>query len=255
MDLPHSEFLLLGSTRASAWADIGLLVVCVVVFEFVAGVAVALITGVAGLPEEVPDPAVERILVLPVIALRAAGMIAIIAGALWFRRQSVRSLGVRRRGVALDCLLGPGATGVAFALISIWQVILWAVWPALWEETGENALRIMELVPRLNPSGFALLALLIGVYEELLFRGFLMTRLRRATGSWVLAVLLSTALFVSLHTLDQEAVVIIPITILSLVFSVVTIWRRSVVPAIVGHWLFDLYAFLGLYYWAGDKWA
>ena len=67
--------------------------------------------------------------------------------------------------------------------------------------------------------------------------------------------MLSTALFVSLHTLDQEAVVIIPITILSLVFSVVTIWRRSVVPAIVGHWLFDLYAFLGLYYWAGDKWA
>ena len=96
---------------------------------------------------------------------------------------------------------------------------------------------------------------MIGVYEELVFRGFLMTRLRRATGSWTAAVVLSTLVFTGLHALDQLPVALVAITILSLVFSVVTILRRSIIPAIVGHALFDLSQLLILHAQAGDTWA
>jgi membrane protease YdiL (CAAX protease family) len=81
-----------------------------------------------------------------------------------------------------------------------------------------------------------------------------MPRLRRATGSWVLAVALSTVPFAMLHLLDQQAIAIGPIAILSIVFSVVTIMRRSIVPAIIGHTLFNLSQFLALVYQAGNTW-
>ena len=61
-------------------------------------------------------------------------------------------------------------------------------------------------------------------------------------------------IFTVLHAGDQELAALGPITILALVFSVMTIWRKSIVPAIVAHFLFDWSQFLFLYYSAGDNW-
>jgi membrane protease YdiL (CAAX protease family) len=119
----------------------------------------------------------------------------------------------------------------------------------------ENVERILELIPNMSLLVFGGVALVIGLYEELLFRGFLMPRLRRWTGSWTIAVLISTALFTALHAFDQTTGALVPIGILSLVFSLVTIWRRSIVPAIIGHFLFDWSQFIGLYVIAGDRWT
>ena len=127
--------------------------------------------------------------------------------------------------------------------------------PLVAKGAGLLAERIIQMVPRLRPLGFAGVALVISIYEELLFRGFLMTRLRRGTGSWTLAVVLSTAVFTALHAFDQTASALVAVTILSLVFSGVTIWRRSIIPAIVAHALFDLSQFLLLNLQAGDSWT
>ena len=67
----------------------------------------------------------------------------------------------------------------------------------------EKAQAALAMVPRLHPLGYVGVAAMVGIYEEIVFRGFLMTRLRRATGSWFVAVLASTALFTSLHAFDQ----------------------------------------------------
>ena len=110
-------------------------------------------------------------------------------------------------------------------------------------------------IVKFYPLGFTGLAILIGFYEELAFRGFLMTRLRRATGSWTIAVLVSTAIFTALHAIEQTWPALIAITVLSLIFSLVTIWRRSIMPAILGHALFDLFQFLFLQFQMGDSWV
>ena len=137
----------------------------------------------------------------------------------------------------------------------MWQMTLMAFWPKLLEQMYENAQLIMAMVPKHHPLVLGLLSMAIAVYEELLFRGFLLPRLRRVTNSWFLAVLISTALFTAPHLVDQLPAAMVPIAILSLVFSVVTIWRRSIVPAIFGHFLFDFAQFLYLYTQAGDSWA
>ena len=82
-----------------------------------------------------------------------------------------------------------------------------------------------------------------------------MTRLRRGLGSWTAAVVLSTTVFTLLHAVDQTPAALMPVAILSVVFSITTIWRRSLVPAIIAHWLFNLANLIGLYYMAGESWA
>jgi membrane protease YdiL (CAAX protease family) len=118
----------------------------------------------------------------------------------------------------------------------------------------KNADMIMKAVPRVSPALFLFVSLVIGYYEELIFRGILMTRLRRVTGSWALAVIGNSAVFIPLHLMDQAAAALLAVASLSLIFSIVTIWRRSLVPAILAHALFDFTMFVQLYYTAGDQW-
>ena len=247
--------LLLENTRKSSWADLGAAIVMVTAFVFFSEGALAAAIGVLDLPPEVPDSEIGRIILVPALTLRAAGIMAITALILRHRSQTVRSVGVARQGLALNVVLGICAMLVSYGVIILWLVLTWMIWPEVTERMTENADRIMELVPKQSPAGFMFLAVLIGLYEELFFRGFLMTRLRRATGSWTVAVLLSTAMFAALHAFDQELAALVPITILSIIFSLVTIWRHSIIPAIVGHWLFNLSQFLGLYYTAGESWT
>jgi len=254
-----NELLLRTSTVGATWLDVAALVLFMVFLEVGMETAIAVIVGMPlGLPDLLEDPAhsaLQRACLLPMLAVRAAGTIVIIAAILRYRGQSAKSVGLGRRRFALNLLIGIGATGIAYALIYLTMSLVWLIWPTLWEQMQENADRIIDMVPRLHPLGFAGVALMIGLYEELLFRGFLMTRLRRGTGSWTVAVLLSTVVFTALHAFDQTASALIAVTILSLVFSVVTIWRRSIIPAVVAHTLFDLSQFLLLYLQAGDSWT
>jgi membrane protease YdiL (CAAX protease family) len=239
--------------------DTAALVISLVFLEVVAEVVIAAVAGVPldslGDMDDPTQSAFGRAFLLPTLAVRAAGTIVIVAAILRCRGQSAESVGIGGQGLALNLLVGLAATVIAYGLIYVAMLIIWLIWPALWEQMQENAERIIDMVPRLHPLGFAGVALVISVYEELLFRGFLMTRLRRGTGSWTLAVVLSTAVFTGLHAFDQTASALVAVTILSLVFSGVTILRRSIIPAIVAHALFDLSQFLLLNFQAGDSWT
>lgn len=249
----RDELLLVTSSRAAAWADVGIMALALVALEVLA-------LGLIKVLIDAPDPleqkaaAFQRQLLIPILTIRAIAVITMIAVVLRRRGQSLRSVGLDPSRLGIDFLLGAAMMGAAYALIGVWQILLWLFWPGLSKQMVQNTRILMDLIPRLHPLGFVALALMIGVYEELLFRGFLMPRLRRATGSWTLAVILSTVLFTALHAGDQTPAVLVPITILSLVFSVITIRRRSIVPAIFGHFLFDLSQFLGLYVLSGDSW-
>ena len=239
--------------------DVGALIVLLAIASVAAEVlAITLIGILIGGPFEAFDldeDVLGRIALVPVLAFRALATMVVIAAIVRRRRQSALSVGVGRSGFAVNLLLGIAAMGVSYGLIWIWQLFAWYCWPGLIDDMDENVERILELVPNMSLLAFGGVALVIGLYEELFFRGFLMPRLRRCTGSWTFAVLFSTALFTALHAFDQTTGALVPIAILSLVFSLVTIWRRSVVPAIIGHFLFDWSQFIGLYVIAGDRWT
>ena len=257
--LSGSEFLLLNEAPRSAWADIGWLVLFVIALEFLTAGLVHLVTGFAlGMEppaSEPTDPSVRQAMLLPTITLRALGAIVIITILARRRGQTARSVGLSWAKTPLNVVIGLAAFLVVYGLMAIAMPLLWLLWPDVLREMSENARRIMELVPKLRPAEFVPFAALIGVYEELVFRGFLMTRLRRGTGSWTVAVVLSTMVFTSLHAFDQTSSALVVVTILSLVFSLVTIWRRSIIPAIIAHGLFDLSQLLLLAFQAGDSWT
>jgi len=257
--LAASEFFLPRQTPRSAWSDIGWLALFLISFEFFASgllhFAAEFVLGTPLSPSETEAAQVRQAMLLPVISLRALVAIVIIAVLARRRGLTARSVGLTWSGAPLNLAIGLATLLVVYGLIAATMTLLWFLWPAVVGEMEENARRIMELVPNLRPVEFVPLAALIGVYEELVFRGFLMTRLRRATGGWTLAVILSTAVFTALHAFEQTQSALVIVAILSLVFSLVTIWRRSIIPAIIAHALFDLSQLLLLHLQAGDSWT
>ena len=248
-----------GSRVGAAWIDILTLIVCLVLFELVAStilfVVLDMTLGPFDIGADADDSGVARLMLIPGLALRAIGAFVIIALILRHRGQSARSVGLHGQRPVVNGLLGVATAIVAYWAVALTMVMFLLAWPGVVEQMQENARLISNMVPHLHPLGFVVLSAMIGLYEELLFRGFLMTRLHRATGSWILAVLISTIVFTALHALDQVSMALVAVTILSILFSLVTIWRRSIVPAIIGHGLWNLVQFLQLHVTAGDSWV
>ncbi len=260
--LPHAwrhEMLLLKSPRAGAWLDLVALAAMLLFLSVAVEVALWTIATapVGDDPQALAEvkPAVYRALLVPTLVIRAFAAGWIIRAIVLHRGQTIASLGLQSSRLGVNVLIGLGTAVVAGLLTALIMITIALVWPVVNEQMHENARRIMTMVPPMHPLAFAPLALVIGAYEELVFRGFILTRLRRGTGSWLAAVAICTAVFTALHSPDQTTAALVAVTVLSLVFSVVTVWRRSLIPAIIAHTLWNSSTFCLLYYQAGESWT
>lgn len=251
---PTHEMLLADSSRRSVCVDMAVVVLALIALELLSQVALYFATGVGELPDDAPDSDILKVLVMPIMPARAAIVTIVVVSLLAWRHQSLRSVGVSFERFGVNVLLGLAALGVAYGLIMPWAIAIQYLMPEIAESFNENADAIMAFLPRESPIHFLWMFLAVGIYEELLFRGFLMTRLRRLTGGWTWAAIVSSILFIVPHLIEQKAIALVPIGILAAVFCLVTIWRRSIVPAIIAHWLFDWSQLLGLYFVNGDAW-
>lgn len=84
-----------------------------------------------------------------------------------------------------------------------------------------------------------LLLAAVAVHEELLFRGLLLTYLRRVTGRWWSAVAITSLLFAALH-FPQGWLAMVQIAGLALVLCGLFIASRSLLAVMLAHFLFDL---------------
>jgi uncharacterized protein len=82
------------------------------------------------------------------------------------------------------------------------------------------------------------LVLVVAVAEEIIFRGYLILRLKTVTGSATSAVVLSSVIFALGHGYEGTAGVV-TVGFMGLFFAVVYVWRRSLVAPIVMHFLQD----------------
>ncbi len=251
---PH-DILLLYSSRGAALADVGIAVAVMVMLEALTALVVLLCFGWDAVGSEALNIELERTLLTPILAVRALAVAVLVVALLHVRRQPLRSVGVEYRGLGLNLALGAGGTVVIYALMFSVMFPLLIFVEEMREQMAQNAENLSSLLPKLTPLGLAGVAMAVGIYEELLFRGFLMTRLRRVFGNWPAAVLVSTIVFTALHAFDQTPAALLMIAILSIVFSVLTIWRKSIIPAVIAHALFDFSQFLLMYFTAGDSWA
>lgn len=117
------------------------------------------------------------------------------------------------------------------------------------KEAAMEQLRQVPLVPAL------FVALFAGVYEELAFRGFLLTRVRtllgaaegvRGGGREVAAVILS-AVFFGLGHLYQGPLGVAQTLVAGLVLGAIAAYRRSIVASMVAHVAVDVLGFVALH--------
>ncbi|MFQ5492016.1 MAG: lysostaphin resistance A-like protein [Phycisphaerae bacterium] len=224
----------------------------VVVFSGLLLVSILVMGLVAGMVLVVWGDIDERWLQVAGLPVQGAVWVALVAAMLAFREQSAASIGVCGDRWAVDGLLGLVTWGVAIASWLLGIAAVWVFWRSGFEELQNNIQSIEAMLPRMHPVFIVALQFVVAVYEEVVFRGFLLTRLRKAVGSWWLAVPLSSALFAGPHIMNQVSAAVLPLFVLGCALSVMTIWRRSLIPAILGHALWNSGTLVYLYYTSPD---
>ena len=86
------------------------------------------------------------------------------------------------------------------------------------------------------------MTIIVALWEEIVFRGFVLTRLNAIFKRWWLTILLASSVFGAVHIYEGLLAVLL-ISGLALIMSVLFVWRRSLVPSIVFHFLHDLVIF------------
>ena len=133
-----------------------------------------------------------------------------------------------RRELAIGAVAGVGAWLAVLAAVFVFALVLSAL-------SGE------ELLPQAPPAVIPwlagrpiLLRLAIaasaGLVEELFFRGFLQPRI---------GIGLSTLFFALAHLSYDQPIMLVGVTLLSVLYGLLTLWRQNIWPAIVAHFLFD----------------
>lgn len=108
--------------------------------------------------------------------------------------------------------------------------------------TTPNAVRNMILA---QPFLFRLfLVLRAAVVEEIIFRGYLIEKVRQLTGSTVLAVIVSVAPFGYAHLSGWGPVQLIPVFGAAVVLALLYVWKRDLPSNMLAHFLTDGAGFL-----------
>lgn len=150
---------------------------------------------------------------------------------------------VGRARSALRPLLGRGWDSVGRAATDL--ALAAATWLAV--EAAEAAAgmwrnaAVVALLPHGGPERavWVLVAVTVGVCEEVVYRGYLQTQLAAFTGRAGLAVVLQAALFGMAHG-EQGLAVVVRFTLYGVVFGALARWRRSLLPGIAAHIGIDL---------------
>ena len=176
------------------------------------------------------------------------GLLAMALIAFIIRRsgQSWRGVGLTCRAPGLDVL----AAGAALMTIYLSQFVIVMVAgilsPEFLFQMAKERVKVLYIFPSLHPAVTVAFCLFVGLYEELLFRGFLLTRLRVLFGGWTGPIVFSSVFFAVSH-LYEGGFAILQIFILSLVLSIVFVGRGSLVPVALAHAVFDMITFLAAY--------
>lgn len=117
-------------------------------------------------------------------------------------------------------------------------------------EEFRDKIQFAEAFGRIGYLQFATVLIAVVIHEELLFRGLLLPQLRRATGSWPWAVVLSSLVFALLHFL-QGPIAMLQISGVAVVLALVFIVSRSLYAVMIAHYLFN-FAQFGVMHWMSE---
>jgi membrane protease YdiL (CAAX protease family) len=154
---------------------------------------------------------------------------------------------VGRPRSALGALVGQGWTSAGRAAgdlalaASAWLLILTGetVWMRLF--ATEAGASVAAMLPHTVPArvAWAIVAVSVGLTEEVVYRGYLQTQFAAFTGRPRVAWVLQAVLFGLAHA-EQGPAAVVRLAAYGLMLGALARWRRSLVPGIVAHVWTDL---------------
>lgn len=174
----------------------------------------------------VPVPIWALVAVYVLVVIRRAG-------------DSIADLGLRFDRLAADVGIGVAVFLFFTGLQAAGTAIAAHASPTFDAVIADSYRALRQFQPFDDPLLFVALFAPGAVLEELLHRGFVLPRLRVLVGGWRPAVLLGSAFFGALHFgqgLDGVASAFVS----GLVLAALYLWRGSLVPGIVAHFLANM---------------
>jgi membrane protease YdiL (CAAX protease family) len=196
------------------------------------------LTGVVQLPDERWDN---------VMITAIAGLVTILAAFLMVRSagQPLSAIGWRVNDVLSDTGIGLLSVFCVYAFMMLVAMIVALINPEILERTTQAQRAIKETIPPASIPALILMMVFVSVWEEVVFRGFLLTRLYTLFRRWWVAVIIGALLFAVGH-IYQGVVATMVIGGIGIVLGLLFVWRRSLLPPVVFHVAFNTIAVLVL---------
>ena len=204
--------------------------VCVFLFLIVPSMVLSFFVG--------GEDKVSFVLLALSAIFRDLALVSLILFFAWRDREPVSRLGLKSKDLDRNLLLGFALYVPFLFVIGLVTQLLTALGLSQPSEPGPSYFQVgghWELALAVA------LVIVVAVSEELIFRGYLIRRLQTATGSVAAAVLLSAVVFAIGHGYEGSLGVV-TVGIMGLIFSLIYLWRQSLVVPIVLHFLQDLIA-------------
>ncbi|MBI4581700.1 MAG: CPBP family intramembrane metalloprotease [Planctomycetes bacterium] len=182
------------------------------------------------------------------VVTAAAGVACIVAAFTLVRSAGQRpaAIGWCTRSARVDIAIGLLSALAIYVALITGAVLLVLVRPDLLEETTQAREAIEKTIPRTSIPVMMAMMVFVAVWEEVVFRGFLLTRLQAIVRRWWLAVAIGTVLFAVGHGY-QGPIALVAVGALGVILGVLFVWRRSLLPGIALHAAFNLINLLVLH--------
>lgn len=221
-------------SRRAAWIDLAC-IGAAIAFAF-AVIIVALSSGLLALLDGTG-------IIFQAFTIGAISL-ATVAALLRWRGQGVDAIGLGRTPVGPALGWGLVSVLAAYAV----NLLLMAVFLALFQEQGlksaaEEKSNLFDAIAAVPAAWILPATLFVGFYEEVVFRGLILSRLRVLCKGVVAPVIISAVLFGLLHG-GQGPIGVLQATAIGAVFASLAAWRRNVWPCIIAHSLLDTIPFV-----------
>ncbi len=171
------------------------------------------------------------------LILNDLAYISLIAFFLWRNGEPFTNIGWKFDGIKKEAALGAGL----FLPLMVCVSLIEKGFKYLGLSSHMNHLpKFLALNSPEEISLVCVLIIVVAIAEETIFRGFLMLRLSRLTGSLSASVIISSVLFSLGHGYEGFATMV-TICISSMIVALIYAWRKSLAAPIVIHLLIDLY--------------
>jgi membrane protease YdiL (CAAX protease family) len=223
--------------RPTVWQAVGQLVLMLVV-----AVAAAVVGAILSDRLRLDDPRWEGVITTAVIALACTLAALVMVGA---SRQTPAALGLHARGLGLEALIGFLAMLAMYAMIVCASLAIMVLKPEWMNQSTAAQEAIERNLPPLSLRSMLGMMACVAAWEEVVFRGFLLTRLHAILKRWWLAVPVGASVFAAGHVYEGPLAVVV-IGLVGVVLGGLFAWRKSLVGPIVFHFFFNVVGMLAI---------